>query len=88
MNNKTRLAVLLMLPLLAACASQATSTAVVPEMESDDQMQCALSCDYAHGGTVRACNAGRSAATRAAIVVEKCLTDSYATLRACYRACN
>lgn len=88
MNHKIPLAVLLVLPLLTACASQATSTAVVPEMQSDEQMQCALSCDYAHGGTVRACNAGRSAATRAAIVVEKCITESYATLRACYRACN
>lgn len=88
MCNKTRLALFFMLPLLAACASQEVSTAITPELETEEQMECALSCDYAHGGAVRACNAGRSAATRAAIVVEKCIADSYATLRACYRACD
>ena len=87
-KSKTRLLALLILPVvLGACATQEASQDVITA-DSESAMQCLRSCEYIHGGTVRGCSAQRSGATRAASLVEACVDDAYAALRACYRTCE
>ncbi|NND54705.1 MAG: hypothetical protein HKN56_07020 [Gammaproteobacteria bacterium] len=78
---------LLMIPLvLSACAVQPTDKEIAA-LQMDAMGQCFTDCELVHSGQIRAC-IRRPATEGRGTFVSGCITDSYATLGACYSSCD
>jgi hypothetical protein len=75
------------LVVLSGCTTQQIYSGI-PLFESETAQQCARNCEYVHGGTVRACSASRSGASRGETIVARCVNKAYEELRICYWKCG